>query len=69
MGEKEVKRQEIQKKVFYTEQTANQLITYYYYLGQIHQALDDHEKATLNFSNRGICCSGRTYTPHTRSAS
>jgi len=50
MGEKEVKRQEIQKKVFYTEQTANQLITYYYYLGQIHQALDDHEKATLNFS-------------------
>jgi len=23
MGEKEVKRQEIQKKVFYTEQTAN----------------------------------------------
>ena len=50
MGEKEVKRQEIQKKVFYTEQTANQLITYYYYLGQIHQALDDHEKATLAFS-------------------
>jgi hypothetical protein len=33
MGEKEIKRREVEKKIFFTEFTANQLICYYYFLG------------------------------------
>lgn len=36
MSEKEIKRREIEKKIFYTEFNANQLICYYFHLGQIH---------------------------------
>ena len=50
LGEKEIKRRQIEKKMYYTEFTANHLISYYFHLGQIHQALGDHEKATLCFS-------------------